>query len=118
MTSASSITKPLVVGRRETWRVAHGAVDVGDHPAATADHVVVVVADPALVARDVPEGLDLAHELRLGEHLEHVVDGLVADVAVPRADGADQRVGVGVGEAAYGVQHGQPLLGDPQPGPA
>ena len=47
MTSASSITKPLVVGRGQARRLADGAVDVGDRAAGAAHDVVVVVADPA-----------------------------------------------------------------------
>ena len=51
-----------VVGRRQARGVADGAVDV-DHPAAgAADEVVVVVADPVLVAGRRPRGLDAPQE--------------------------------------------------------
>src|SRR5207248_3314561 len=39
-----------VIDRREAGRGAGGAIDVGHAAAATADHVVVIVADPGLEA--------------------------------------------------------------------
>ena len=66
-----------VVAGDQAGGVAHRAVDVGDGAARAADRVVVVVADPALVPRHLAQWLDLADQPGVGEHLEHVVDGLV-----------------------------------------
>ena len=75
---------------------ADGAVDVGDRAARPADHVVVVVADPGLVARHRARRLEAADQAHVGQRAQHVVDGLVGHVAGVAADGADERVGVGV----------------------
>ena len=114
MTSASSMTKPWVVGGGEAGAYADGAVDVGDGAARAADEVVVVVADAHLVARDRARGLDPSDEPGVGERAEHVVDRLVRDGRLLGAHRGEDGVGVGVRLAAYGPQHGEARPGDPQ----
>lgn len=48
-----------MVRGRQTGCLANSTVDIGDNPARPADDVMVVVADPGLVARDGARGLDL-----------------------------------------------------------
>ena len=108
----------VVVGCREAWCLVDGAVDVGDHPARAADHVVVVVADAGLVPRDRAEGLDAAHQPGVGQGPQRVVDRLVRDVRELAAYRADDRVGVGVRGAGDGSEHGHPRSRHPQPGAA
>ena len=64
MTSASSITKPWSSEAVRHGASTDGAVDVGDRAAGAAHDVVVVVADPGLVARDGAGRLDAAHQAR------------------------------------------------------
>src|SRR5688500_10781460 len=104
----------LGVGGVEAGAVADGAVDVRDRAAAAADDVVVVVADPELVAGHRPGGLDPAHEPRLGQRTEHVVDGLVGHARLLGSDRRQDAAGVGVRVAAYGAQDGETRAGDPQ----
>src|SRR3954471_10958211 len=68
-----------VVGGGEARRVADGAVDVGDRAARAAHHVVVVVVDARLVARDRAGRLDPAYESSGGQRVQRVVDGLMRD---------------------------------------
>lgn len=53
-----AIKNVVVVRRCQARCLADGAVDVADDPAGPADDVVVVVADPRLVARDHAQRLD------------------------------------------------------------
>ena len=81
MTSASSIAKPWSSDAVRQGVVADGAVDVGDRAARPAHDVVVVVADPRLVARHRAGRLDAPHQTRAGQRPQHVVDGLVGHLA-------------------------------------
>lgn len=65
-----------MVRGRQTGCLANSTVDIGDNPARPADDVMVVVADPGLVARDGARGLDLSHQARGGQGMQHVVHGL------------------------------------------
>lgn len=56
-----------MVRGRQTGCLANSTVDIGDNPARPADDVMVVVADPGLVARDGARGLDLSHQARGGQ---------------------------------------------------
>jgi len=67
---------PGVVRRRQAWRVACGAIDIDGLSTPAADQVVVVVADPILVARRRASGLDPADDALLGQEAECVVDCL------------------------------------------
>src|SRR6478609_12114481 len=102
------------VGGVEARAHADGAVDVGDDAARAADHVVVVVADAQLVARDRAGRLDPPDQPGVGERPEDVVDRLVGDGRLLRAHRGQDAAGVGVRLAAYGPQHGEPRPGDPQ----
>ena len=81
MTSASSIAKPWSSDAVRHGVVADGAVDIGDGTARAAHDVVVVVADPRLVAGHGAGRLDAPHQARGGQRTQHVVDGLVGHLA-------------------------------------
>src|SRR5215212_3670530 len=97
---------------------SHRAVDVGDRPALTADDVVVVVADPRLVAGYRSGGLDAAEEPRIRERPQHVVDRLVRDGAEVPTGCPYERLGVGVWPLVYGDQHRDAGARDTQRGRA
>ena len=80
MTSASSTTKPW-----SSAAVRHGTSPTAQSTstiaaAGAADEVVVVVADPRLVAGHRARRLDAADQPGVGEGAQRVVDGLVGDV--------------------------------------
>lgn len=85
------------IERLEAGCCTDGALDVGDCPAATTDHVVMVVAGLGLVAGDRAGRLDLAKQSGLGEHAQPVVDGLMRNLAQVPSHGLDDRVRIGVG---------------------
>ena len=70
----------VVVGRGQAGRAADGAVDVGDRAARAAHQVVMVVADPRLVARYGARRVDAPDEAGAGQRLQPVVDGLLGDL--------------------------------------
>src|SRR5690242_6229951 len=86
--------EPVRVGGVEAGGGADDALDIGDRPAAAADHVVVVVADPVLVAGGRAGRLDPPGQAALGEGPEDVVDGLGRHRVVVVPDGAGEGVGV------------------------
>jgi hypothetical protein len=86
----------VAVGRCQTRRVTHSAVDVGDHAARSTHDVMVVVADPGLVTGNHAQGLDPTHKANGGECVENVVDGLAGDVGKTGADGRQDRLGIGM----------------------
>ena len=86
--------------------------------AIAADDVVMVVADPGLVAGHRARWLDPPQQAGLGQRPQHVVDGLGRHLAEVLAGGVDDRVRVGVRMRVHGVEDRQPRLGDPEVGPA
>jgi hypothetical protein len=78
--------------------MAHHAVHVDHRAAAPADEMVVVVADPVLVASGGAGGLDAAGQACLLEDAEHVVHGLRGNGAEPQPRGPGGVLDVGVGE--------------------
>ena len=52
----------VVVGRSQAWRIADRAIDVGDDAARSTHDVMVVVANPRLVAGNHAQRLDPANE--------------------------------------------------------
>ena len=103
--------------RRSGRGLADGAVDVGDRAAGPADDVVVVVADPRLVAGDRARRLDAPDQARRRS----------ARAARRRPPGATRRrrsartapmsgVGVGVRMGVHRGQHRQPRARHPQAG--
>ena len=115
MTSASSISKPLSSDAVQARRLADRAVDVGDGAAGAAHHVVVVVADPRLVARHRARRLDPADQPCGRQRVQRVVDGLVRDIGQIGAYGPDDRLGVGVRVGVHGDQDRRPRPGHAQP---
>ena len=65
-------------------RVADCAIDVVNHAALPAHHVMVVVADAQLVQRGRARGLDATHDAGVATRAQDVVDRL-------RRDGAELR---------------------------
>ena len=105
----------VVVGRGQARRLADRAVDVGDGPARPADDVVVVVARPGpRSGRRSPDGWIRRTRPAVGEGAQHVVHGLVGDLAEVGADRCDDRLGVGVRMLAHRVEHGHPGPRHPQ----
>src|SRR6476660_3779432 len=100
-----------VVGRCQAGRLADGAVDVGDGPAGPADDVVVVVADPRLVAGNGAGWLNPAHEPRGGHGVQHVVHGLSGDPLQDRAYCPEDRLRIGVRTYMHRLQHRDPGAG-------
>jgi hypothetical protein len=89
--------------------VAHGAVDVGCFSTDAADHMVVVVTDPILIAGRRTGRLDAPDEALLGQDFEGVVDRL-------SRNGTDFSTNVtgdvfrrAVGPTRHRPQHGQTL---------
>ena len=118
MTSASSIAKPW-----SSDAVRQGAVPTAQSTSAIdtarpAHDVVVVVADPRLVAGHGTRRLDAPHQTRGGQRAQHVVDGLVGDLAEVLAHDADDRVRVGVRMVVHRGEHGDPRAGHAQSGSA
>ena len=74
----------------------------------------MVVADPVLVARRRPGGLDAPQQALVGERGEGVVHRLARDGADLGADDPVDLVGGAVRPLGHGPQHGQPLRGDLQ----
>src|ERR1700759_3571041 len=86
----------LVVRCSQTRGVANGAVDVG-HGAAGATHeMVMVVADPQLIAGSRAGRLDPAYQSGDGESAEYVVHRLVRDLEMLGPHPVDHRIGVDV----------------------
>ena len=103
-----------VVGGRQARGVADRAVDV-DHPAAgSADEVVVVVADPVLVAGRRPGRLDAPEEALVGEDAEGVVHRLARDRTDLGPHDAVDVVGGAVRPVGHRPQDGQALGRDLQ----
>ena len=108
----------MVIGRGQAGRGADGAVDVGDRPAGPADDVVMVVADARLIPRHRARWVDAPHEAGVGEGAQHVVDGLLGDLAELPAHEADDRMRVGVGMVVHRGEHGHSRTRDAQGSPA
>ena len=117
MTSASSISKPASSDAVRQGVVADGAVDVGDGAAGAADEVVVVVADPRLVAGHRAGRLDAPDQPGVGERAQHVVDGLVRHLAERRARTAPMIESVSAcGCVVHRGEHREPRARHPQGG--
>jgi len=84
---------------------ADGAVDVGDRPAGSAHHVMVVVADAGLVACDRPGGLDASHQAGIGEGTQDVVHGLVGHDGEITSGGTNDGVSVRVRFGVHCIEH-------------
>ena len=81
-----------VVGGHQARGVADHTVDIGDGVAATADHVVMVVADAEFVPAWPARRLDATHLPSAGERAKHDVHGLGRAIPEVLADGADDRI--------------------------
>ncbi|CKU18030.1 Uncharacterised protein [Mycobacterium tuberculosis] len=77
---------------------------------------MVVVADPGLVARDGARGLDLSHQARGGQGMQHVVHGLPGYVGQRKTHGTENRFRVGVWMRIHCFQDGDARSGHAQVG--
>jgi hypothetical protein len=77
--------------------------------------VVMVVADPQLVARGGAGQVDPAYQTGAAEHPQHVIDGLHRDPAELAPDCPHHRVDRAVRCCREGAEDGEPGLGDSQP---
>ncbi len=98
----------------QAGRLADGTVDVCDHPAGPADKVVVIVADPRLIASDGTRRLDPPHQTHVGQSMQHVVHGLPGDFGQAGTHDAEDRFGVGVRIRVHRLEHGDPWAGHAQ----
>ena len=117
MTSASSMTKP-----ESSEATRQGASPTAQSTSAIAPqerHTTWwwLSADAGLVARDRARRLDAAHEPGVGERAQHVVDGLVGDLARRRRAPRSMTVSVSAcGLGGHGLEDREARAGDPQPG--
>ena len=100
------------VVRGEAGHLANSAVDVEHHPAHPADQVVVVIADPALVATRRARRLDPADQVLVDEDAERVIDRLPRDGAELGAHDVAQLVGCGMWVLRNGAHDRESLSGD------
>ncbi len=87
-------------------------------PQRPADEVVVVVADPRLVARHGARRLDPPHQTRGSQRAQHVVDGLVGHLTEILAHDTDDRVRIGVRMVVHRGQHRYPRTRHTESNPA
>ncbi len=102
----------MQLGRFETWRRTDGAVDVSGHATNPAHHVMVVVADPCLVAGGTSRWFDPTEELCRREGTQRVVHGLTRDTAELVVDRSEDRLHVGVGSRRHLLEDGETYRGD------
>jgi hypothetical protein len=100
--------------RVEAGSLADGAVHVGDGPAAAANDVVVVVADPRLESGRATGRLDPPGQTGAGQRAEDVVHGLGGDRVEPFADLAGDLVDLQMTTLGEHIQYGHPRPGDTQ----
>ncbi len=99
----------------EARRDSDGAVDIDRCSAATTDEMVVVVADPVLVAGRRPCRLNPSDQVLAHENGECVVYGLARDRPDARPDVVYDLVRSGVGAIAHRLHHRETLRRDTQP---
>ena len=102
------------VGGLEARGMSDGAVDVDHAAAGAADEVVVVVADPVLIAGGRAGGLDPSQEARLDEGPEAVEDRLMRDRPEGGPDAGLDLFGGGVRARGDRFEDRHPLGGDLQ----
>ena len=101
-----------VGGGRQARRDADRAVHVDHAAAAAANQVVMVVADPVLVARRRPGGLNAADQTPVGQDGEGIVHGLARDGADLGPCLVGHLVSGAVRSSGDRPQSGQALRGD------
>lgn len=107
-----------VVVRSQARPLADRAVHVLGPPAAPADQVVMVVADPGLEPGGRTGRFDATEQTGVRTGSQNVVDGLLGHRAEAQRDEPGDGVGGCVRMVAEDLQHGDPGLGHPQPGTA
>ena len=80
--------------------------------------MMVVVADPRLVAGHHAERLDPPDQARRGQGIEDVVDGLAGDIGQSRRGPPTNRLGVGMRMIVHRLEHRDPGSGYAQIGPS
>lgn len=71
-----------MVRGRQTGCLANSTVDIGDNPARPADDVMVVVADPGLVARDGDTGTTLGEATAIAADVKQIAGCQVTHVVL------------------------------------
>ena len=94
--------------RDQAGRLADDTVDVRDDPAEPADHVVVVVSDPRLVASDGARRLNAPNQTDSGQGGEHVIHRLPRDLGQGGTHSAEKCFRVRVRMSMHRLKHRQP----------
>ncbi len=102
----------LIVHGHQARGRPDGAFDVGEPAADPADQMVVVVAEPLLVARRRTERLNPPDQTRADQEAQSVVDGLQRDRTDLGPDRLRDLVGGDVRSAGDRPQHRETLRGD------
>lgn len=100
-----------MVGGGQARRLPDRTIDVCDCPAAPTDNVMVVVADPRLVASDRTRRLDSPHQTHVGQGMQYVVHGLPGNFGQSGTHDTKDRFGVGVRVRVHRLEHGYPWTG-------
>lgn len=104
----------MVVRWFQAGRATDRAVDILDTATRAADHVVMVVVRPALVACWRSGRLDPPNHPFLGQGAESVIYRLPGHGPDPVSYRIHQLISRGMGASADGVEHGDTLRGDLQ----
>jgi len=106
-----------VIHRRSQARgLADCAVDVCDDPAGPADDMVVVIADPRLVAGDRARRLNAPQQTGVCQCSQDVVDGLPGHFGKIGAYRTKDGVGIGVGVGVHRIENCDARTGYPKVG--
>jgi hypothetical protein len=97
--------KAMVGACGEAGSVARGTVNIGDSAAGAANHMVVVIAHPRLVAGDRSGWFDLTDQAYCGERSQNVINGLRGYARKITAHCRDDRVRIGMGMRVDGLQN-------------
>ena len=112
----------VTVRRGQAGGVPDAAVHVADGSTSAADQVMMVVADPRLVAGDRTGRLDTPNDASRGQGGQDVVHRLAGHLRQSESDSTENGVGVGVRMGVHRLQHcdtgtGHPQISGPQLGP-
>jgi hypothetical protein len=91
-----AIQRVVVVGRNQARRLTDRTIDVGDNPTGSANDVMVVVADPTLIAGNHSQWLDPPEQTYRRQRVEDVVHGLAGHIGQAAAYCRQDRLGIGM----------------------
>lgn len=104
----------MVIGWRQAGRITDGTVDIADHTAGPADHVMVVVTDARFVTGHRTGRLNAPHQPGCGQRVQNVVDRLARYLGQAGTNRSEDGVGVGVRVGMDCLKHRDARAGDPQ----